>query len=206
MRSTPPITHLFLDIGGVLLTNGWDHNQRKKAALKFKFGWAEMEHRHRLTFELFETGKLTLSEYLERIVFYQKRPFTEQAFRHFMLEESKPFPKMIELMTQLKARYQLKVIAVSNEARELNTHRITTFKLGHLIDTFISSCYVHVRKPDMAIFQLALDISQAKKEQVLYIENTPFFVELAQKHGIRSLLHKSYAATCKELHSLGLSI
>jgi len=54
-----PITALFLDIGGVLLTDGWDHQARRRAAKNFKLEWAEMEERHRLTFETHEEGKLT---------------------------------------------------------------------------------------------------------------------------------------------------
>jgi putative hydrolase of the HAD superfamily len=35
MTPSSPITTLFLDIGGILLTNGWDHNIRTHAADKF---------------------------------------------------------------------------------------------------------------------------------------------------------------------------
>ena len=163
-----------------------------------------MEARHRMNFELFDSGKLPLEEYLARVIFYKKRAFTYDQFRQFMLEQSKPFPKMIQLMTELKTTHGLKIAAVSNEARELNAYRITTFKLDRLIDSFISSCFVHVRKPDTEIFQLALDISQAKVSQVLYIENTPLFVELAERVGIQSILHTDYTSTCKKLTSLGL--
>ncbi len=163
-----------------------------------------MEARHRLNFELFDSGKLLLEEYLARVIFYKKRPFTYGQFRQFMLEQSKPYPKMIQLMTKLKTKHGLKIAAVSNEARELNAYRIATFKLDHLIDSFISSCFLHVRKPDMEIFQLALDISQAKVSQVLYIENTPLFVELAERMGIQSILHTNYTSTCQKLASFAL--
>jgi putative hydrolase of the HAD superfamily len=165
-----------------------------------------MEHRHRETFELFDLGKITLAEYLTRVVFHQKRSFTKLEFRKFMLEQSQPHPKMIRLMMKLKKDYGLKVVAVSNEAKELNAYRIATFKLNQLIDTFISSCYVGVRKPDMKIFDLAHDISQAKIQNVLYIENTAFFVELAERQGIQSILHTDYDSTCKKLASFGLQV
>ena len=105
-------------------------------------------HRHHLTFDTYEEGKLTLEEYLGRVVFYQKRPFTRAQFRRFMFAQSKPYPEMIELVAQLKARHGLEIVVVSNEARELNVHRIRKFKLDGLVDSFISSCFVHVRKPD----------------------------------------------------------
>jgi putative hydrolase of the HAD superfamily len=110
---------------------------------------------------------------------------------------------MIELAAQLKARYGLKIAVVSNEARELNAYRIRKFKLDGLVDSFISSCFVHVRKPDADIFRLALDIAQAPARQVVYIENTPMFVQIAEGLGIRSILHTDYRSTCAKLASLG---
>ena len=198
------ITHLFLDVGGVLLTNGWDHHARKRAAKNFKLNWAEMEDRHHLTFDTYEEGKLTLEEYLGRVVFYQKRPFTRAQFRRFMFAQSKPYPEMIELVAQLKARHGLEIVVVSNEARELNVHRIRKFKLDRVVDSFVSSCFVHIRKPDADMFRLALDISQAPARQVVYIENTPMFVQVAEGLGIRSILHTDYRSTRAKLASLGL--
>ena len=204
MKRAIPVTTLFLDIGGVLLTDGWDHHARKRAATNFKLDLAEMEDRHHLTFDTYEEGKLTLEEYLGRVVFYQKRPFTRAQFRRFMFAQSKPYPKMIALVAQLKARYGLKIAVVSNEARELNAYRIQKFKLDGFVDAFISSCFVHVRTPDADIFRLALDIAQAPAPQVLYIENTPMFVQIAEGLGIRSILHTDYRSTCAKLALFGL--
>jgi FMN phosphatase YigB (HAD superfamily) len=198
------VTTLFLDIGGVLLTNGWDHLARKRAAKNFELEWAEMEERHRLTFETHEEGKLTFKEYLSRVVFYEKRPFTRAQFRGFMCDQSKPYPKMIELVAQLKVRYGLKIAVVSNESRELNAYRIRKFKLDGFVDAFISSCFVHIRKPDADIYRLALDIAMAPARHVLYIENTPMFVQIAEGLGIRSILHTDYKSTCSRLAALGL--
>jgi putative hydrolase of the HAD superfamily len=195
---------LFLDIGGVLLTDGWNHHARKRAAAHFKLELAEMEDRHHLTFDTYEEGKLTLEEYLNRVVFHRKRPFTRAQFRRFMFAQSKPYPKMIELAAQLKIRRGLKIIVVNNEARELNCHRIRKFKLNGLVDAFVSSCFVHVRKPDADIYRLALDIAQTPASQVVYIENTPMFVHVAERLGIRSILHTDYRSTCAKLALLGL--
>ena len=204
MRKAAPITCLFLDIGGVLLTDGWDHHARRRAAANFKLEWAEMEDRHQAVFATYEEGKLTLEEYLGRVVFFQKRPFTRAQFRHFMFAQSKPYPEMLELAVQLKVRHELKIVVVSNEARELNAYRIRKFKLGRFVDFFISSCFVHVRKPDADIFWLALDTAQAPTEQILYIDNTPMFVQIAEDLGIRSILHTDYQSTCTKLASFGL--
>ena len=198
------ITCLFLDIGGVLLTNGWDHNARKRAATNFKLELAAMEDRHHLTFDTYEEGKLTLEEYLSRTVFYEDRPFTRDQFREFMFAQSQPFPEMIELVAQLKARHGLKIAVVSNEGRELNAYRIRTFKLGGFVDFFISSCFVGLRKPDVDIFRLALDIAQTPPDQIAYVENTPMFVQIAEGLGIRSILHTDYQSTCAKLASFGL--
>ena len=204
MTQAPLPTCLFLDIGGVLLTDGWDHHSRERAATHFNLDWTEMEDRHRLTFETFEEGKLTLEEYLGRVVFYQEREFTRAQFRDFMLAQSKSYPEMIATVARLKVRHGLKIAVVSNEARELNVHRIREFKLGAFVDFFISSCFVHVRKPDADIFRLALDIAQVPARQVVYIENTPMFVEIAESLGIRSILHMDFKSTRAQLATLGL--
>jgi len=204
MKKTTAITCLFLDIGGVLLTDGFDHNARQRAAAAFKFDLAEMEERHHLTFDPYEEGKLTLEEYLSRVVFYQKRSFTRAQFRRFLFAQSKPYPEMIDLICKLKAKYGLKIVVVSNEARELNAYRIGTFKLGKFVDAFISSCYVHLRKPDADIFRLALDVAQVPARHVLFIDNTPMFVQIAAGLEIRSVLHTDYRSTCAKLALLGL--
>ena len=204
MKKSSVITTLFLDVGGVLLTNGWDHHARRRAAKHFKLNWAAMQERHELNFEIQEEDKITFQEYLDRVVFWQRLPFTRAEFRQFMFAQSKPFTEMIELVRNLKAKYRLKIIVVSNEAREVNAYRIRKFKLDWFVDSFISSCFVHIRKPDADIFRLALDIAQAPVRQVVYIENTPMFVQVAQGLGIRSILHTDYKSTCAELASFGL--
>ncbi len=204
MKKALSITTLFVDVGGVLLTNGWDHLARKRAAKHFKLNWPEMDERHRLVFETHEEGKLSFDEYLGWVVFQEKRPFTRNQFRDFMFAQSKPFPKMLDLIAQLKAQHGLKVVVVSNESREVNAHRIRAFKLDQLADAFISSCFVGMRKPDVEIFRLALDLAQTAPERCVFIDNTPMFVQIAERLGMRSIHHVDYESTRAKFTSLGL--
>ena len=206
MKKSSSITALFLDIGGVLLTDGWGHVSRKLAAKTFDLNPEEMESRHNQAFDTYELDKLTLEEYLSRVVFYHKRSFTRAQFRKFMFAQSKPSPKMIELVRRLKARYGLKIVVVSNEAREINSHRIRKFKLDEFVDFFISSCFVHLRKPDADIYRVALDIAQVPANQVIYIENLPMFVQVAEGLKIRGICHTDYKSTCEKLASFGLEV
>jgi putative hydrolase of the HAD superfamily len=121
-----------------------------------------------------------------------------------MLAQSKAYPETIELAERLKLRHGLKIAVVSNEGRELNAYRIRKFKLDRFVDFFISSCFVHVRKPDADIFRLALDIAQTPAARVAYIENTPMFVQIAEGLGIRSILHTDYRSTGAKLAEWGL--
>ena len=199
------ITTLFLDIGGVLLTNGWDRAARQRAAEAFDLDFDEVNERHHLTFDTYEVGKLSLDEYLDRVVFCRERPFTREAFKAFMAAQSKPYPEMIELVRDLKTRYALKVAAVSNEGRELTVHRIQAFELGAFIDFFIVSCFVHYRKPDADMYRIALDIAQAQPGHVAYLDDRAMFVEVAGTLGIRGIHHTGYATTRAALQSLGLT-
>jgi len=204
MKVKTEIKYLFVDIGGVLLTDGWVHGSRKLAAQKFDLDPEEMEKRHYEAFDTYELGKLNIEEYLNRVVFYKKRSFTPAQFQKFMFAQSKPYPKMIELVRRLKSQYGLKIVVVSNEARELNAYRIRKFKLYEFVDSFISSCFVHLRKPDPDIYRFALDITQSPARQIVYIENTPMFVEIAEDLGIRGICHTDYESTFAKLTSLGL--
>ena len=199
------ITTLFLDIGGVLLANGWDRFARQRAAEAFDLDYSEMDDRHHLTFDTCEEGKLGLDDYLNRVVFYHDRSFTHEAFKSFMFDQSKPYPDMLDLVRRLKDQYSLKVAAVSNEGRELTIFRIQKFGLDALFDAFVSSCFVHYRKPDADIYRIALDLIQTPPEQVAYIDDRSLFVDVARELGIHSILHASYASTRAALAQLGLA-
>ncbi len=203
-----PVTALFLDIGGVMLTNGWDRRSREAAAKHFGLDLAELSDRHRMTFDTYESGKLSLDEYLTRVVFYEDRPFTIEQFREFMFAQSVAYPEMIAMVRQLKAKYGLKIAVVNNEGRELNEHRIRQFKLNEFVDFFISSCFVHFRKPDADIWKVALDIAQVPREEVVYIDDRPMFVQIAQGLGLKGIVHnhKDVCATRNALAAFGLKL
>lgn len=204
-KETMTITTLFVDIGGVLLTNGWDRHARQRAAETFGLQHSEMDERHHLTFDTYEEGKLTLDEYLARVIFYEPRSFTPQEFSDFMLAQSQPYDDTIAFLRQIKERHGLKVVAVSNEGRELTEYRIRTFDLASLFDVFISSCFVHYRKPDPDIYRMALDAVQAAPANVLYIDDRKMFVEVAQSLGIHGLQYTVLDAARQALASYGLT-
>lgn len=206
MNKHAKITTLFLDIGGVLLTNGWDRAARKLAIQTFGLDALETEERHHLTFDTYEEGKLTLDEYLSRVIFYEDRSFTRQQFREFMFAQSAPFPDMLALVTQLKEKYKLKIAIVNNEGRELNVHRIQHFNISSFVDFYISSCFVHFRKPDADIYKIALDIAQVRPEEVVYLEDRSMFVDVANGLGINGLCHTDYESTVKKLEAYGLKL
>ena len=199
------IKALFVDIGNVLLTNGWDHTIRQKTAEKFGLDYEEMNERHHLTFDTYEAGKLNLDEYLDRVVFCRERRFSREVFKEFMFAQSQPYPQMIKLIETLKTRYKLRVAAISNEGRELTIFRIKKFALEMFIDFFVSSCFVHYRKPDPDIFRMALDMAQVSPQHVVYIEDRPMFVEVARGMGLRAIHHTDYESTRSALAGWGLS-
>jgi putative hydrolase of the HAD superfamily len=206
MKSKTSVTTIFTDHGGVLLTNGWDRGSRRKAISFFNLDPEETEERHHLTFDTYEVGKITLDEYLDRVVFYKRQTFTRSDFRQFMFRQSKPFDEMIELVKNLKTRYGLIIAVVSNEGRELAEYRIKKFGLNEFVDFFIVSSFVHFRKPDADIFSIALDTAQVSPKQVVYLEDRPMFVQVAQTLGIRGLHHTEYEGTVKKLEKFGLTL
>ncbi len=206
MQNINNITTLFLDIGGVLLSNGWGHEFRQLAVEKFHLDATEMEERHSIMFVTYEEGHITLEEYLNRVVFNKDRDFSRAEFRDFMFSLTTPDLEMISFIKKLKAQYGLKIVAVSNEARELNAYRIQTFKLNSFIDFFVSSCYVHVRKPDTTIFKMALDMARVSAEEVVYIDDVQMFTGIATDLEIKSIHHIDWQSTSAALAGMGLLV
>jgi putative hydrolase of the HAD superfamily len=206
--SERPITHLFTDLGGVLLTNGWDRALRHRTAEHFGLDAAqiaEMDERHHLTYDTYESGKMGLNAYLDRVLFFAPRSFTREAVTEYVLGEARAFPDMIHLVRTLKERHGIKIGVVSNEGRELTADRIRRFGLHEFVDFFIVSCFVHFRKPDEDIFRVALDVAQALPSQVAYLEDRPMFVEVAASLGMHAICHQGLESTRERLAALGLT-
>jgi len=200
------IRALFLDVGGVLLSNGWDSKVRKALADHFQLDLKDFEARHHLTFDTYEVGKITFDVFLERTVFYRPRNFTPADFKRYVSDLTQPDEKMLELFPRLKAKHNLKIAVVSNEGRELTFDRVQKFKLKEFVDFFIVSSFVHLRKPDTDIYRLALDVAMLEPAQVAYVDDRPMLVEVAGGLGIHGICHADYNATVAKLAALGLTL
>ncbi|MFZ4774900.1 MAG: HAD family hydrolase [Terrimicrobiaceae bacterium] len=205
MKSSP-INTLFLDIGGVLLTNGWDTALRKQTAEHFGVDYSELDHRHRVTYDTYECGKMSFETYLRQIIFYEPRTFSSEDVTKYILEQARPYQDTIDLVHRLKAVYGLKIAVVSNEGREVAEDRIARFHLKDFVDFFIISAFVHYRKPDLDFYRLALDVAQVQPQQVAYIEDRPLLCEVAGSLGIQSVLNRSAGETRQILSGFGLTL
>ena len=125
----PTIHAIFWDVGGVLLTNAWDHTQRIAALEHFHLDEAEFHSRHEMVVSSFERGKITLDEYLDRTVFYRDRPFTRDEFRDYMFSLSQPMPEVLAFARALADSGKYFMGTINNESRELNLYRIEKFGL-----------------------------------------------------------------------------
>jgi putative hydrolase of the HAD superfamily len=186
---------VFLDIGGVLLSNGWGHESRQKAAEAFHLDYAEMEALHHFIFNIYEINSITLDEYLDRVVFNHSRSFTRDDFKTFMFAQSVELPDMLRWLKEWKQTCGIRIFSINNEGKALNDFRIRKFGLHHCFDAFVSSCEVGMRKPDPGIFKLAMGIAQASPEECIYFDDRLMLVETAQKLGVQSFHHESFAAT-----------
>ncbi len=195
---------LFLDVGGVLLTNGWGHESRQLAAKIFEIDYAEMEALHNLIFNIYEIGKITLDEYLDTVVFNHPRNFTREDFKAFIFSESKELPGLLQWLIEWKKNCGFRIVSINNEGKELNDYRIKKFGLHRCFDAFISSCDVGMRKPDPSIFKLAMGITQANPFQCYYFDDRPMLVEVARKTGINVYQHKDFESTKQILENIKL--
>ena len=202
----PPIKALILDIGGVLLTKGWGTDSRKRAAERFNLDYDEMAERHSAAFHIYEEGRISLDQYLRWTIFYRECGFTIDEFKSFIYAQSKPLPDMLAFTAELKACYNLRTVALSNEGRELTDRRIRGFNLTSLLDFFVCSCYVGTLKPDPAIFHFAMDQVQLDRKHVVFIDDTALNVEVARELDIPSIHHISCDSTRSQLARMGLAL
>ena len=199
------ITAIFWDVGGVLLTNAWDHNERREAIGKFGLDGNDFEQRHEAAVSDFERGKLDLEGYLDRTVFYQYRPFTREAFRQFMLSRSQPKDEALAVARGLAAAGRLFMSTINNESTELNLFRIRQYRLREIFQLFVSSCYVGLRKPELNIYQLALNLTARPPEECCFIDDRPENLEPAEQLGMHCIRMRTVSQLCEELNQLGVA-
>ena len=186
---------VFMDIGGIFLTNGWDHVSRQKAAKVFDYDYDKMESLHQFVFYVFEIGHISLDKYLDMTIFSEERNFTRKEFKEFIFSQSQELPEMLAWMKTNKKYMEIPVFALSNESREINDFRIHTFNLHQIFDVFFSSCYLGLRKPDPQIFEKALEMTQRSPSECLYFDDRKKMVETAQKMGFNAVQHQEFGPT-----------
>jgi putative hydrolase of the HAD superfamily len=196
---------LLWDNGGVILTNGWDRNARRKAVEKFHLDWEDFADRHELMLNAFETGEATLDEYLQRTVFYRPRTFTVDEFKTFMFSQSQPLPESLDFLKQLARTWRRDMASLNNESREINEYRIAQFHLRDYFESFFSSCYLGVRKPDAEIYRLALEITQCKPEECAMIDDRGLNLECAKELGMHTIQFQNVAQLRDDLSHLGIA-
>ena len=202
----PAIKAIFWDVGGVLLTDAWDHTQRADALAHFGLDQAEFQQRHEMLVSSFERGKISLDEYLDRTVFYRERSFTPEAFRGYMFSLSKPKADVLALAQGLAKSGKYFLSTINNESLELNLYRIQTFGLRDIFSLFVSSCFVGLRKPEDGIYRLALDLTQRAAEESCFLDDRPLNLEAAARLGMHVIAVQDAAQVRTELGKLGVGM
>jgi putative hydrolase of the HAD superfamily len=200
----PKITALFWDVGGVLLTNAWDHVERNRALIQFELDEVDFNDRHQMLVSSFERGKITLDEYLERTIFYRTRTFSKDAFKDYMFSLSRPKSDVLAMAQALAKSGKYLMSTLNNESAELNQYRIQTFHLREIFSMFVSSCFVGMRKPEAGIYRLALDIRQKPPEECCFIDDRELNLESARGIGMHAIQMQNIEQLRAELGKLGV--
>jgi putative hydrolase of the HAD superfamily len=201
----PHFKILFTDVGGVIATNGWDTELRRNMVNHFGLDHESVATRHRLMFDSYERGHLSLDQYLQWTVFFEPRPFRIEDVKLWMFEQGKLLPGAYDMFGRVKTRHGLKIALISNEGAGLTEDRVRRFRLGELADYMIFSHAVRLRKPDPQIWELALALAQARAPECLYIDDRLIFAEFAASLGFKAYQHTSVEKTAAFLAGLGLA-
>ncbi len=202
----PEITTLFWDIGGVIMTNGWDTVARRRAAETFHLDWEEFQDRHDLSFPAFDSGLISLDEYLNRTLFYRPRAFTREEFIAFMFAQSKEYPESRAVLDNLARMEKYFIGSINNEPLELNEYRIKAFHLRRDFQVFFSSCYLHTRKPEEMIYRIALEVTQRPAGECVFIDDRALNLENPRKLGFKTIHYKDAEQLRAELKNCGVEV
>jgi putative hydrolase of the HAD superfamily len=197
---------MFWDIGGVILTNGWGRSSRKEASRVFAFDWEEFQDRHDLCFPALDAGLITLDEYLDRVLFHRQQSFTREDFVAYMYAQSVEFPETRAILDEITRLKKYFLGAINNEPLELNRYRIEMFDLRRNFEVFFSSCYVRSRKPEAAIFRVALEVSQRPPEQCIFIDDRPLNLEVPRRLGMQVIHYKDAEQLRAELRNYDVKV
>ena len=200
------ITTLFWDIGGVIMTNGWGTAARRLATETFHLDWEEFQDRHELSFPAFDSGLITMEEYLNRTLFYRPRAFTREEFTAFMFAQSTELPESRALLDKVARLGKYFIGSINNEPLELNEYRIKAFDLRRDFQVFFSSCYLHTRKPEEMIYRIALKVTQRAPEECVFIDDRPLNLENPRKLGIKTIHYQGAEQLREELKNCGVEV
>ncbi len=203
--ASPQYVALFSDIGGVLGNNGWDSALRLEVCRHFGLELESIDGRHRLLFDSFERGHLSFETYLEFVFFAEPRTFTLEQLRTYVYDASVPWPENIAFMAEVRKLNQLKFALISNEGQGITENRITKFGLVRLVDFMVISHFTGHRKPDPAMWKLALNLAGVEAQQSIYIDDRKVFAEFASGLGFTGIHHTSLEGTRAKLAELGLA-
>ena len=203
--SDTEIKVLFFDVGGVLLTNGWDTASRRAGAERFGLDWDEFQERHHLVSRDLEVGKLTLAAYLQRTVFHRDRPFTETEFTKFIKSRSVAKPEPLALARELASTDRYLMATLNNESRELNDYRIEMFDLRSSFSMFLTSSYLGVAKPNERIYKIAVEVTGYRPDQCVFIDDRKINLECAILEGIHPIHFTDADALATSLSDLGVT-
>ena len=200
-----PFDVILFDVGGVLLTNGWDRDERARAAKQFDLDLTGLEARHAEVDAAWERGAITGKEYLTHVIFNEQRSFSRGAFFSFMLSQSSLLPGgAMGILQEVAASKKCMVGVLNNEARETNEYRFREFGIREHISVALSSCYLGLRKPDAAIYHRALDILGRPAGRILFVDDREQNVAAAIAVGMKGIVFKGEGRLREELRVLGV--
>jgi len=182
---------VLFDIGGVLLTNGWDVADRAEGARRFHLDLEAFEARHATAMPAFERGELSLEGYLEATLPAASPRKLRDELRAFILGCSRPHPDTLRVVDRVRGAASVRLVAFNNEGRELNEHRIATFHLDRLFSLFFSSCYTGRRKPDPAAYRGVVDVLRADPRDCLFVDDREENLVPARSLGMGTIQYRS---------------
>jgi putative hydrolase of the HAD superfamily len=193
MSSSPsipgaPFDAILFDVGGVMLTNGWDHVERAAVLKHFSLDRTAFEARHEKPYDALERDTIDMYAYLETTIFHEPRTFTPDDFIAVMKSQSVPIPSnAMGVLREISTSCKFLVGVLNNESRLLHEYRMEKYGLEPYLEIQLSSCYLGMRKPDADIYRRAIDIVGRPANRILFIDDRAANAQAARDAGMQAI-------------------
>jgi putative hydrolase of the HAD superfamily len=148
-----------------------------------------------------DRGQMTQEQFFERLRELTGEPLDEIKAAFF--ENKTIDEELVKYIAELKQAYKTGLL--SNSRGDYLRPILQMHGIAGLFDEIIISSEVGIIKPELPIFNLAVEKIGAPAAEIIFIDDRDYNVVAAETVGVKSILYKDLASLKEDLQKLGVA-